>query len=260
MPKFAANLTMLFNELPFLERFAAAAQAGFKAVEFMFPYDYEPAAINDALHTNNLKLVLHNLPAGNWAGGERGIACAPARISEFRDGVAKAISYATALNCPQLNCLAGIVQPGDEATARTTLIENLRFAADALQKAGLTLLLEPVNTTDIPGFFVNRSAQALAIINEVAAPNLKLQYDIYHSQIMEGNLARTIEANLAQIGHIQLADNPGRHEPGTGEINYLYLFKKLDELGYTGWVGCEYKPKAATTDGLSWLAAHHIKL
>ncbi len=260
MPKFAANLTMLFNERPFLERFAAAAQAGFKAVEFMFPYDYEPAAINDALHTNNLTLVLHNLPAGNWAGGERGIACAPARISEFRDGVAKAISYATALNCPQLNCLAGIVQPGDEATARTTLIENLRFAADALQKAGLTLLLEPVNTTDIPGFFVNRSAQALAIINEVAAPNLKLQYDIYHSQIMEGNLARTIEANLAQIGHIQLADNPGRHEPGTGEINYHYLFKKLDELGYTGWVGCEYKPKAATTDGLSWLAAHHIKL
>ncbi|OYY04670.1 MAG: hydroxypyruvate isomerase, partial [Acidocella sp. 35-58-6] len=237
MPKFAANLTMLFNEHPFLERFAAAAQAGFKAVEFMFPYDYEPAAINDALLTNNLTLVLHNLPAGNWAGGERGIACAPARISEFRDGVAKAISYATALNCPQLNCLAGIVQPENAATARTTLIENLRFAADALQKAGLTLLLEPVNTTDIPGFFVNRSAQALAIINEVAAPNLKLQYDIYHSQIMEGNLARTIEANLAQIGHIQLADNPGRHEPGTGEINYHYLFKKLDELGYTGWVG-----------------------
>lgn len=260
MPKFAANLTMLFNERPFLERFAAAAQAGFKAVEFMFPYDYEPAAINDALHTNNLTLVLHNLPAGNWAGGERGIACAPARISEFRDGVAKAISYATALNCPQLNCLAGIVKPGDEATARTTLIENLRFAADALQKAGLTLLLEPVNTTDIPGFFVNRSAQALAIINEVAAPNLKLQYDIYHSQIMEGNLARTIEANLTQIGHIQLADNPDRHEPGTGEINYHYLFKTLDELGYSGWVGCEYKPKAATTDGLSWLAAHHIKL
>ncbi|MDR3520612.1 MAG: hydroxypyruvate isomerase [Acidocella sp.] len=260
MPKFAANLTMLFNELPFLERFAAAAQAGFTAVEFMFPYDYEPAAINDALRTNNLTLVLHNLPAGNWAGGERGIACAPERISEFRDGVAKAISYATALNCPQLNCLAGIVQPENAATARATLIENLGFAAAALQKAGLTLLLEPVNTQDIPGFFVNRSAQALAIINEVAAPNLKLQYDIYHAQIMEGNLARTIEANLAQIGHIQLADNPGRHEPGTGEINYHYLFKKLDELGYTGWVGCEYKPKAATTEGLGWLAAHHIKL
>jgi hydroxypyruvate isomerase len=260
MPKFAANLTMLFNELPFLERFAAAAQASFKAVEFMFPYDYEASTINDALHANNLTLVLHNLPAGNWAGGERGIACAPARISEFREGVAKAISYATALNCPQLNCLAGIVQPGDEAAARATLVENLHFAAEALQKAGLNLLLEPVNTTDIPGFFVNRSAQALAIINEVAAPNLKLQYDIYHSQIMEGNLARTIEANLAQIGHIQLADNPGRHEPGTGEINYHYLFKKLDELGYTGWIGCEYKPKAATIDGLSWLATHHIKL
>jgi hydroxypyruvate isomerase len=260
MPNFAANLTMLFNELPFLERFAAAAQAGFKAVEFMFPYDFEPAAINDALHANHLTLVLHNLPAGNWAGGERGIACAPTRIPEFRDGVAKAISYATALNCPQLNCLAGIVPPENGTIARTTLIENLSFAAATLQKAGLNLLLEPVNTQDIPGFFVNRSAQALAIINEVAAPNLKLQYDIYHSQIMEGNLARTIEANLAQIGHIQLADNPGRHEPGTGEINYHYLFKKLDELGYAGWVGCEYKPKAATTDGFGWLAAHHIKL
>lgn len=260
MPKFAANLTMLFNELPFLDRFAAAAQAGFKAVEFMFPYDYEAATINDALQANNLTLVLHNLPAGNWAGGERGIACAPARISEFREGVAKAIAYATALKCQQLNCLAGIVQPGDEATARATLVENLGFAAAALQKAGLNLLLEPVNTQDIPGFFINRTAQALALINEVAAPNLALQYDIYHSQIMEGNLARTIETNLAAIGHIQLADNPGRHEPGTGEINYHYLFKKLDELGYTGWVGCEYKPKAATLEGLGWLAAHHIKL
>jgi hydroxypyruvate isomerase len=260
MPKFAANLTMLFNEVPFFERFAAAAQAGFKAVEFMFPYDFETSAISDALQSNNLTLVLHNLPAGNWAGGERGIACAPDRITEFRDGVAKAIIYAQALNCPQLNCLAGIVWPGHEATARATLVENIRFAADALQKAGLTLLLEPVNTQDIPGFFINRSNQALAIIKEVAAPNLKLQYDIYHSQIMEGNLACTIETNFAQIGHIQLADNPGRHEPGTGEINYHYLFKKLDELGYTGWVGCEYKPKSATLDGLSWLTTHHIKL
>ncbi|HQT64061.1 MAG TPA: hydroxypyruvate isomerase [Acidocella sp.] len=260
MPKFAANLTMLFNEHPFLERFAAAAQAGFKAVEFLFPYDFEAATIHEALQANNLTLVLHNLPAGNWAGGERGIACDPARINEFREGVAKAITYAQALNCPQLNCLAGIVPPENATTARAILVENLGFAAVALQKAGLNLLLEPVNTQDIPGFFVNRSAQALEIINEVAAPNLKLQYDIYHSQIMEGNLARTIETNLAQIGHIQLADNPGRFEPGTGEINYHYLFNKLDALGYTGWIGCEYKPKTTTADGLGWLAAHHIKL
>ncbi|MDE8348531.1 MAG: hydroxypyruvate isomerase [Acidocella sp.] len=260
MPKFAANLTMLFTELPFLERFAAAAQAGFKAVEFLFPYDHEPVTIHAALQANHLSLVLHNLPAGNWAGGERGIACAPERISEFREGVAKAISYAQALNCPQLNCLAGIVAPENATIAHTTLVENLGFAAAALQKAGLILLLEPVNTQDIPGFFVNRSAQALAIINEVSAPNLKLQYDIYHAQIMEGNLSRTIETNLAAIGHIQLADNPGRHEPGTGEINYHYLFKKLDTLGYAGWIGCEYKPKSTTQAGLGWLAAHHITL
>ena len=254
MPKFAANLTMLFTELPFLDRFAAAAGAGFKAVEFLFPYDFEKQAVSHALTSNGLQLVLHNLPAGNWGAGERGIATDPARMAEFRDGVARAIDYAAALHCPQLNCLAGIPPAGlDAATARHTLVENLRFAADALGKAGLRLVLEPVNTRDIPGFFVNRTDQALTILDDVGSEDLKLQYDIYHAQVMEGNLLPTITANLARIGHIQVADNPGRHEPGTGEINYPFLFQQLDAIGYTGWIGCEYKPAAATTAGLGWL-------
>jgi hydroxypyruvate isomerase len=257
MPKFAANLTMLFNELPFLERFGAAAKAGFTAIEFLFPYDYEKEQIAALLHAHNLQLILHNLPAGDWAAGERGIAAHPSHVDEFRAGVARAIDYATALQVPQLNCLAGIVK--DSATeARKTLVENLRFAADALQSAGLRLLLEPVNTRDIPGFFVNRTDQALAILDDVGSENLKLQYDIYHAQVMEGNLAETIERNLSRIGHLQLADNPGRHEPGTGEINYDYLFRHIDRIGYTGWIGCEYKPAAATTAGLSWLTPYGI--
>ncbi len=253
MPRFAANLTMLFTDLPFLDRFAAAHAAGFDAVEFLFPYAFPKAAVQAALTEHNLRLVLHNLPAGNWEAGERGIACDPARTGEFRDGVGRAIDYATALGCPALNCLAGIVVPEHHAIARDTLIENLTFAATALQQAGLTLLLEPVNTRDIPGFFVNRTDQALAIIDAVASPNLKLQYDIYHAQVMEGDLSRTIQAQFPRIGHIQLADNPGRHEPGTGEINYAHLFHLIDDLGYQGWIGCEYKPATTTTAGLGWL-------
>lgn len=253
MPRFAANLTMLFTELPFLDRFAAARKAGFEAVEFLFPYAFGKDALKSALTDNGLSLILHNLPAGNWEGGERGIACDPARRDEFRAGVGRAIDYATALGCPKVNCLAGIVAPESADIARTTLIENLKFAAAELDKAGLMLLLEPVNTRDIPGFFVNRSAQALAIIADVGAPNLRLQYDIYHSQVMEGDLARSIETHFARIGHLQLADNPGRHEPGTGEINYAYLFRRIDELGYDGWIGCEYKPATTTEAGLGWI-------
>ncbi|MEE3503166.1 hydroxypyruvate isomerase [Acidiphilium acidophilum] len=253
MPRFAANLTMLFTELPFLDRFAAARKAGFEAVEFLFPYAFGRDALKSALTDNGLSLILHNLPAGNWEGGERGIACDPARRDEFRAGVARAIDYATALGCPKVNCLAGIVAPENADIARATLIENLTFAAAELDKAGLMLLLEPVNTRDIPGFFVNRSAQALAIIADVDAPNLRLQYDIYHSQVMEGDLARSIETHFARIGHLQLADNPGRHEPGTGEINYAYLFRRIDELGYDGWIGCEYKPATTTEAGLGWI-------
>ncbi|WP_153100447.1 hydroxypyruvate isomerase [Paraburkholderia hayleyella] len=254
MPKFAANLTMLFNEVPFLERFAAAAQAGFDAVEFLFPYPYAVAELTAQLKQHRLRLVLHNLPAGNWEAGERGIACLPGRTEEFREGVGRAIGYAKALNVPQLNCLAGLVPAGLEAqTARATLVDNLRFAAAALKKEGIRLLVEPCNSRDMPGFALNYSAQGLEVIREVGSDNLFLQYDIYHMQRMEGELAATIKSNLASIGHIQLADNPGRHEPGTGEIHYPFLFELLDTLGYDGYIGCEYKPRTTTAEGLGWL-------
>jgi hydroxypyruvate isomerase len=254
MPKFAANLSMLFTEENFLDRFQAAADAGFKGVEYLFPYDFEPAEIKERLDTHGLTQVLHNLPAGDWGAGERGIACHPDRVEEFRVGVDKAIEYATALGCKQVNCLTGIQPQGvSDEQARQTLVDNLRFAAGKLKAAGILLVAEPVNTRDIPGFFLNRSEQALAIFDEVGSDNLKLQYDIYHMQIMEGDLAPTIETHLARIAHVQLADNPGRHEPGTGEINYPFLFAHLDRLGYDGWIGCEYKPTSTTLEGLGWL-------
>jgi hydroxypyruvate isomerase len=256
MPKFAANLTMLFNEVPFLDRFERAAKAGFDAVEFLFPYAFTTADIKARLDANGLKLVLHNLPAGNWDAGERGIACLPDRVDEFRQGVTRAIEVGTALGAPQLNCLAGKAPAGvSDATLRQTLVSNLRHAATELQRAGLKLLVEPINTYDIPGFYLNRTAQALSILDEVGSDNLFLQYDIYHAQRMEGELAATVAKYLARIAHIQLADNPGRNEPGTGEINYGFLFAHLDRIGYTGWVGCEYKPATTTEAGLGWLAA-----
>jgi hydroxypyruvate isomerase len=257
MPKFAANLTMLFTEVPFLERFAAAASSGFAAVELLFPYDFEKATLAELLKKHRLALVLHNLPAGDWSRGDRGIACQPDRVEEFRQGVPRAIDYATALGCPKVNCLAGVLPSGVSAeAAKETLVANLRYAAPRLADAGLDLLLEPVNSRDIPGFFIDRTAPALDVIAEVGANNLKLQYDIYHAQVMEGDLARTIEREFHRIGHIQLADNPGRHEPGTGEINFSFLFHRIDELGYAGWIGCEYKPRTTTTAGLSWLEAY----
>ncbi len=257
MPKFAANLTMLFTERPFLDRFAAAADAGFEAVEFLLPYDFPKHEIMHAVQSNGLQVILHNLPCGNWAGGDRGIGCLPNRMAEFRAGVARAIDYAQELGCPRLNCLAGILPAGtDPADAHATLVENLRFAASELHRAGLQLVLEPVNTRDIPGFFVTRTKQAIAILNEVGAPNLSLQYDIYHAQVMEGDIVRTMEANWSRIGHIQLADNPGRGEPGTGELNFPFLFDRIDALGYDGWIGCEYKP---TDAGLAWFAPFQSK-
>ncbi|MGN6086552.1 hydroxypyruvate isomerase [Trinickia sp.] len=254
MPKFAANLTMLFNEVPFLDRFEAAARAGFTAVEFMFPYPFPASELADRLETNRLRLVLHNLPAGNWDAGERGIACLPDRIAEFRDGVGRAIDYAKALHVTQLNCLVGI--PSRDVTperARSTIVENLRFAAAALEKEGIKLLVEPCNAYDIPSFALNRSSEALDVIRDVASNNLYLQYDIYHMQRMEGELAATLQKHLPRIAHIQLADNPGRHEPGTGEINYAFLFDWLDRIGYDGYIGCEYKPRTTTLEGLSWV-------
>jgi hydroxypyruvate isomerase len=253
MPKFAANLTMLFNEVPFLDRFERAAKAGFEAVEFLFPYAWPAEEIRQRLDANRLKLVLHNLPAGDWDAGERGIACHPDRVSEFRDGVAKGIVYAKALGVGQLNCLAGKAPAGvAEDLLRQTFVENLRFAAAELKKAGLRLLIEPINTFDIPGFYLNRTTQAVSILVEVGADNAFVQYDIYHAQRMEGELAATMQKYLPRIGHIQLADNPGRNEPGTGEINYPFLFAHLDRIGYDGWIGCEYKPATTTEAGLDW--------
>ena len=253
MPRFAANLTMLFNEVPFLERFEHAARAGFEAVEFLFPYAFSAEEIKARLDTHHLQLVLHNLPAGDWEAGERGIACHPGRVEEFRAGVARAITYAKALGVPQLNCLAGKLPEGvSREQAHATFVANLRFAAAELKAAGLKLLIEPINTFDIPGFFLTGTAQAVAVLDEVGADNAFVQYDIYHAQRMEGELAATMQKNLARIGHIQLADNPGRNEPGTGEINYPFLFAHLDRIGYSGWIGCEYKPKAGTAEGLGW--------
>ena len=253
MPKFAANLSMVFTEQPFLDRFEAAAHAGFKAVEFLFPYAFTTAEIRQRLDDHKLQLVLHNLPAGDWDAGERGIACHPDRVAEFRAGVAQAVSYAQALGVRQLNCLAGKAPPGvSESLLRLTFIDNLRYAASELKKSGLRLLIEPINTFDIPGFYLNRTTQALAILDEVGADNAFVQYDIYHAQRMEGELAATMEKHLPRIGHIQLADNPGRNEPGTGEINYPFLFAHLDRIGYGGWIGCEYKPAKTTEAGLGW--------
>ncbi len=255
MPKFAANLTMLFNEVEFLDRFAAAAKAGFRGVEYLFPYAFPKESLAEQLARHDLSQVLHNLPAGDWAKGERGVACIPGREGEFRDGVGLAISYATALRCRQLNCLVGVAPKDVEAgVLRATLVRNLRYAARELESAGVRLLVEPVNTYDIPGFYLTRTDQALALLSEVGERNLWLQYDIYHMQRTEGELAATIAKHLDRIAHIQLADNPGRNEPGTGEINYDFLFGRIDELGYDGWIGCEYKPKTTTLEGLGWLA------
>jgi hydroxypyruvate isomerase len=253
MPKFAANLTMLFTEHAFLDRFEHAAKAGFTAVEFLFPYAFPMAEIEARLKDNGLQLVLHNLPAGDWDAGERGIACLPERIDEFRAGVARAIEVGTALGAPQLNCLAGKAPAGlDAARLHDTFVANLRYAAAQLKGAGLKLLIEPINTFDIPGFFLNRTAQAVAILDEVGADNAFVQYDIYHAQRMEGEIAATLSKHLARIGHVQIADNPGRNEPGSGELNYAFLFSHLDRIGYAGHVGCEYKPATTTEAGLGW--------
>jgi hydroxypyruvate isomerase len=246
---------MLFNELPFLDRFEAARDAGFKGVEYLFPYAFEKEALAERLQEYGFTQVLHNLPAGDWDKGERGIAVLPGREAEFREGVARAIEYAKALNCRQVNCLVGIAPAGvDAGTLRRTVVENLRYAATQLKQAGVKLLIEPINTYDIPGFYLNTTKQALDLIEAVGADNLFVQYDVYHAQRTEGELAKTIANNLARIAHIQVADNPGRNEPGTGEINYPWLFTHLDRIGYDGWIGCEYKPAADTRAGLDWIA------
>lgn len=256
MPRFAANLTFLWADRPFMARFDAAARAGFTAVEYMFPYAEEIDAIAGEMRRLGLRQVLFNLPAGDWAAGDRGIAADPGRRDQFRDGVRLAIDVARCLGCVKINCLAGKrleeVSPEEQ---RACLADNLKFAASAFEQAGLTLLLEPVNTFTIPGFIVSTSSQAFEVMDIVGASNLKLQYDVFHAQRMEGNLAHTLRTHIGRIGHVQVADSPDRHEPGTGEINFAYLFRVLDEIGYDGEVGLEYQPSGDTDDSLGWIEA-----
>jgi len=256
MPRFAANLSMLFTEAEFMERFARAREAGFEGVEYLFPYAFSPADIARELEVNNLAQVLFNLPPGDWDAGERGIACLPDRVDEFREGVDRAIEYARALGCQRVNCLAGL-KPADldEETAWQTLVANVRYAAERLDSEGITLCLEAINSrVDMPGFFLDTSGKVLALIEEVEMDNVRLQYDLYHMQIMEGDLIRTLECLLPWIGHIQFADNPGRHEPGTGEINFSNVFAAIDRLDYDGWVSAEYQPSGNTEASLAWFS------
>ncbi len=254
MPKFCANLSFMFTDAEFPDRFDRAAAEGFRSVEFHFPYALDRKMLVDRVRQAGVEVALFNLHAGDWSKGDRGIACIPSRIAEFRDSIRRSIDYAESLGCTRLNCLSGFGPAGtDPAVLRRTFVDNLRFAADELARAGIMLLIEPVNTRSIPDFFLCNTAQALSIMDEVGASNLLLQYDLFHMQIMEGDLAKTMEKNLARIGHIQIADVPDRHEPGTGEINFPFLFDWMDRIGYTGWVGCEYAPAGRTEDGLGWI-------
>jgi hydroxypyruvate isomerase len=252
--RLAANLSMLFTELPFLERFHAAAASGFRGVEYLFPYDAAATDIRARLEQHGLAQVLFNLPAGDWARGERGIAGLPGRVDEFRRGVENALHYARVTGCRRLHAMPGKVPAGvDRERCLSIFVDNLIFAADAAVADGIDILIEPINTrVDIPGYLLDRTDLALALLARADRPNIKLQFDIYHMQIMEGDLARSIERLLPHIGHVQLADNPGRNEPGTGEIHYDWLLRRIDDLGYTGWIGCEYKPLGSTVAGLSW--------
>lgn len=250
MPRLAANLSMLFPGRGFLERFAAAAAAGFRHVEYQFPYAWRPDEVADAARAAGLQVVLHNLPAGDMAAGERGIACLPGREREFQAGVDRAIGYASAVGCPRLNCLAGLASV--DRAHFDTLVANVRYAARRLGEVGLQLMLEPINSRSVPGFFLTGSRQAMDVLDAAGEGNAFLQYDVFHMQIMEGDLAATIERLLPRIGHVQIADVPARHEPGTGEVNFEFLLAHLDALGYSGYVGCEYNPRGDTLEGLTW--------
>jgi 2-dehydrotetronate isomerase len=260
VPKFAANLSFIFQEVGFLDRFAAAAGCGFQAVEYLGAYDQPPAAIAGALERHGLAQALFNMPPGDWAKGERGIAALPGREAEFRAGVETALAYAKATKCRLLHAMAGLVGQGsDRSAAERSYLANLRYAAGRLAAEGITVVIEPINTRDIPGYFLNTTTQAMAIIEKVGHPNLKLQLDLYHVQIMEGDLAHHIRALAGRYPHVQIAGNPGRHEPDIGEINYPFLFDLLDEIGYEGWIGCEYRPSGETRAGLGWAARYGIE-
>jgi hydroxypyruvate isomerase len=255
MPRFAANLSMMFQEHPFLDRFAAARRVGFEAVEYLFPYEHPAEAINQRLTESRLEQVLFNTPPGDWAAGERGTAAIPGREAEFAEGLDLALAYAADLACPRIHAMAGIMPRGaDRTTCLATYISNLRLAAERAAARGITVLIEPINTRDIPGYFLNYARDARAVIEAVASPNLRLQLDLYHCQIMEGDLAHHIRDFAEITGHVQIAGVPERHEPDVGEVNYRYLFQVLDATAYSGWVGCEYRPRAGTAEGMSWLS------
>lgn len=253
MPKLAANLSTLFKERPFLERFAAAAKCGFRAVEYQYPYEWDRKDIAASARAAGVRVVLHNMPRGDAGRGEHGTACLPGREQRFRDDLETAIAYARAADCPQVHCMAGVAPPGTErARLHATYVANLRYAAARLAKEGMRLLIEPLSPRTVADCFLTGSAQAVQVLDEVAAANALLQYDLFHMQIMEGNLAQTIERLLPRIGHMQLADVPGRHEPGSGELNFDFLLRHIDQIGYSGWIGCEYNPLGDTVEGLKW--------
>ena len=254
MPRFAANLTMMYNEHAFLDRFAAAAKDGFRGVEFLFPYEHPAAELRKRLDDNGLALALFNAPPGDWAKGERGLAARPGREDEFKRSIGTALDYARVLGNKTLHVMPGLIAPGeDRAKHRDVYVKNLAHAAKEAQPLGITIVIEPINTRDIPGFFLNRQDEAHAVCGDVGAPNLKVQMDLYHCQIVEGDLAMKIRQYVANVGHMQIAGVPERHEPDVGEINYPYLFKVIDEVGYKGWIGCEYRPRGKTSAGLGWL-------
>lgn len=254
MPRFAANLTMMYREHDFLDRFKAAAADGFKAVEYLFPYDYAADTLAEQLAGHGLTQALFNAPPGDWANGERGLASLPGREDEFRRGVDTALKYAEALGNDKVHVMAGLIGANDDRASRRDLyLRNLAYAATQAAAHGKTIVIEPINTRDIPGYFLNRQHDAADICREIGAPNLKVQFDLYHCQIVEGDLAVKLKALAASIGHIQVAGVPDRHEPSEGEVNYPYLFDVIDSIGYDGWIGCEYVPKAGTSEGLGWV-------
>lgn len=272
MPRFAANLHYLFTELPFLDRFAAAAEAGFQGVEFQVPYDYPPAELRARLDAHGLKMVLFDAPMGDWNAGDRGLACVTGREAEFRASLDRVVEYGPALGCDTVHVMAGVVGPGmDYAQCERTYVENLRYAAGFLQPHGLRVVIEPINkamgivqggpsytTQGMHGYFLNHTAHARALLERIDHPNASLHLDCYHMQLLEGRLADTLRENIGVLHHIQIAGVPGRHEPDVGEIHYPFLFDLLDEIGYQGWVGCEYRPEGNTWDGLGWAARYGI--
>ncbi|HRE18297.1 MAG TPA: hydroxypyruvate isomerase family protein [Rhodocyclaceae bacterium] len=257
MPKFCANLSFLFTELPFAERFAAAARAGFSGVEYLSPYEFPAQDVAGWLSAHDLQQVLFNLPAGDWGAGERGLACVPGREADFRRGVEQALDYARALGCRIVHCMAGIAPPSETAgLTRRRYLDNLRYCADQCAALGVTVTIEPINTRiDMPGYWLNDVGLALGLLDEIERPNVRLQLDLYHAHVIGAPLADLLDQHIDRIAHIQVADYPGRHEPGSGEIPFAALFARLDRLGYQGWVGCEYRPRQGTEAGLGWLSS-----